>query len=314
MIFNKPKFWDFSKPNLLSYLLLPFTIIIHLNNFFQSLKIPRKNKKIISICIGNIYLGGTGKTPTAIEIFNIFKKLNYKVAIGKKFYSSQNDERMMLQKNSNLITDNSRKEILKKAIKNNNDIIVFDDGLQNKSVYYDLKIICFDSSSWIGNGLLIPSGPLRENLNSLKNYDCVILKDNLKNNLKIKKTIKKINKEIKIFSTEVKITNLKNINKQNKYLIFSGIGNPESFKNTLLKNKINVVEEVIFPDHYLYKKTDLVKIKNRAKEIGAKIITTEKDFVKISKKDRIGINLVKINLKFINKRNLINFLKSKINE
>ena len=161
---------------------------------------------------------------------------------------------------------------------------------------------------------MIPSGPLRENLNSLKNYDCVILKDNLKNNSIIKKAIKKVNKEIKIFTSEIKITNLKNINKKNKYLIFSGIGNPESFRNTLLKNKIDVIEEVVFPDHYLYKKADIVKIKNRAKEIGAKIITTEKDFVKISKKDRIGINLVKINLKFINKRNLIKFLKSKINK
>ncbi len=314
MIFNKPKFWDLSKPNFLSYLLLPFTSIIHLSNLIQNMKIPKKNKKIVSICIGNIYLGGTGKTPTALEIFKILKKLNYRVAMGKKFYSSQKDERMILHKNSNLITSDTREKIVKIAIKNKNDIIVFDDGLQNKNIFYDIKIVCFDANSWIGNGLLIPSGPLRENLNSLKNYDCVILKDNFKNNQNIENAIKKVNKKIKIFTSEVKITNLKTINKKNKYLIFSGIGNPNSFENTLLKNKINVIEKIVFPDHYDYKKKDIIMIKNRAKKIGAKILTTEKDFVKISKLDRKSINLVKINLKLKKKEVLVNFLKSKLYE
>ena len=97
-------------------------------------------------------------------------------------------------------------------------------------------------------------------------------------------------------------------------MIFSGIGNSDSFKNTLLENKINVIEEVIFPDHYDYKKQDIVKIKKRALKIGAKILTTEKDFVKISKKDRKSINLIKINLNIKNKKNFINYLKLKIYE
>ena len=314
MKLNKPKFWDLKNPNFISYLLLPFTLIIYLNNFFQSLKAPKKNKAIKSICVGNIYLGGTGKTPTALEIFKIFTNLKFKVAIGKKFYSSQKDERIVLKNNSNLIISKTREEILKKAINSKYDIIVFDDGLQNKSNFYDLKIVCFDSQNWIGNGLLIPSGPLRENLNSLKNYDCIIVKENSKKNHKIVNNIKKINKRIKIFYSEVKILNLKQINKNKKYLIFSGIGNPDSFKNTLLENKINFIEEIIFPDHYDYKRQDIIKIKQRAKRIGAKILTTEKDFVKISKIDRKGINLIKIKLNIKNKKNFVNFLKLKIYE
>ena len=180
MIINKPKFWDIKNPNFISYLLLPFTLIVHLNNLFQNLKIPKKNKNIKSMCVGNIYLGGTGKTPTTLEIFKIFTNLNFKVAIGKKFYSSQKDERIILENNSNLIISKTRREIIEKAIKNKYDIIIFDDGLQNKSIFYDLKIVCFDSQNWIGNGLLIPSGPLRESLNSLKNYDCIIIKENSK--------------------------------------------------------------------------------------------------------------------------------------
>jgi len=314
MILNKPKFWDLKNANFVSYLLLPFTLIVFLNNFFQSLKAPKRNKDIKSICVGNIYLGGTGKTPTTLEIFKILTNLNFKVAIGKKFYPSQKDERIILKNNSNLIISKTRREILEKAKKSKYDIIIFDDGLQNKSIFYDLKIVCFDSQNWIGNGLLIPSGPLRENLNSLKNYDCIIVKENSKKKHEIINKIKKVNKRIKIFYSEVKIINLKRINKNKKYLIFSGIGNSDSFKNTLLENKVNVIEEIIFPDHYDYKKQDIVKIKKRAIKIGAKILTTEKDFVKISKKDRKSINLIKINLNIKNKKNFINYLKLKIYE
>ena len=314
MILNKPKFWDLKNANFISYLLLPFTLMVYLNNLFQSLKDPKRNEDIKSICVGNIYLGGTGKTPTTLEIFKILTNLNFKVAIGKKFYPSQKDERIILKNNSNLIISKTRREILEKAKKSKYDIIIFDDGLQNKSIFYDLKIVCFDSQNWIGNGLLIPSGPLRENLNSLKNYDCIIVKENFKKKHEIINKIKKVNKRIKIFYSEVKIINLKRINKNKKYLIFSGIGNSDSFKNTLLENKVNVIEEIIFPDHYDYKKQDIVKIKKRAIKIGAKILTTEKDFVKISKKDRKSINLIKINLNIKNKKNFINYLKLKIYE
>ena len=67
------------------------------------------------------------------------------------------------------------------------------------------------------------------------------------------------------------------------YLIFSGIGNPSSFKNILIKNNFQIVEEIIFPDHFNYTKNDIDKIKIRAERLNANIITTEKDYVKISK-------------------------------
>ena len=74
MILKKPKFWDLKKPNLVSYFLLPFTLIIFLNNFFLKFKSKKKNEKIKSICVGNIYLGGTGKTSLSLKINEIFKR------------------------------------------------------------------------------------------------------------------------------------------------------------------------------------------------------------------------------------------------
>ena len=94
----KPKFWDLNKPNLLAFLLLPFTTIIMINNFILNLKKKKKFEKIKSICVGNIYVGGTGKTPSSIKIFEILKKLKYRVVIGKKFYGDQIDEIKLLKK------------------------------------------------------------------------------------------------------------------------------------------------------------------------------------------------------------------------
>jgi tetraacyldisaccharide 4'-kinase len=312
MKFKKPKFWDLKKPSLISYLLLPLTIVVKINKYFQSFKITKKNDKIRTVCVGNIYLGGTGKTPTVIKLFKILKKLKLRVAVGKKFYSSQQDERIILKNCTNLLTSNDRKSILKKAINHQQEVLIFDDGLQDKNLYYDLKIVCFDSQNWVGNGLLIPSGPLREKLDSLKEYDCVLLKDAHKKNGVIFKSIKRINNKIKVFHTYLKVSNLKKSNNLKKFLIFSGIGNPNSFKKILIENNFNIAEEMIYPDHYNYKKSDIIDIKERAKKIGAKIITTEKDYVKILPKDRKNIDVLKIKLNIKNEKTFIKFLKSKI--
>ena len=236
------------------------------------------------------------------------------VVVGKKFYESQKDEVIILNNKTELIAGKSRKKIYQRAIKKRYDSIIFDDGLQDKNFCYDLQIVCFDAQKFVGNNLLIPAGPLREKIDSLKKYDCVFLKDNTTNKIKVNKFLKKINKNIKIFNTYLKIQNLYKFNKSNKYLIFSGIGNPDNFKKILLKNKINIIKEIIFPDHYDYNNRDIKKIKDQAKHIGAQIITTEKDYVKISKIERKNINFLKVDLIIKNEKKFISYLKSKINE
>ena len=312
MILKKPKFWDYGKGNLLAYVLLPLTLPVMLNNFFLNLKKSKKNKKIKLICIGNIYIGGTGKTPAVINLFKILKKFDLNVSIGKKFYKSHIDEIDLLKKESNVIVDKSRKKIIQKAEKDKIDCLIFDDGLQDKTVSYDIQFVCFDSKSWIGNGLLIPSGPLREKLNSLKKYDAVFLKnlnDNIDNKINL---IRSYNSNIKVFSTNYEIRNLNKFDISKDYLIFSGIGNPESFRGLLEKNKFKIIEEIIFPDHFTYSKKNIDFIKKRSKEINAKIITTEKDYKKISKIDPEDIEFLKVETKIDDEINFLNFIKSKI--
>ena len=87
MKFKKPKFWDQRKPNILAYLLSPFTLIIKINNLFLNSKSKEKFREITTICVGNIYLGGTGKTPTTIKLYELMRESNFKVCTAKKIYS-----------------------------------------------------------------------------------------------------------------------------------------------------------------------------------------------------------------------------------
>ena len=314
MNFKKPKFWDLDKPSFFSYLLLPLTFIVRLNNLILNHSLGFRSKKIKTICIGNIYIGGTGKTPTTLKLYNILKILNYDVVTAKKFYLSQKDEQIILDNKTNLITAKNRKKIVEQSLTKSKEIIIFDDGLQDKSINYDLKFVCFDAECWIGNGQLIPSGPLREKLGSLKKYDAVFLKNN--NNVldKILETIKNLNPLIKIFITGYAALSLNKFNLSNKYLFFSGIGNPNSFKNILLKENFLIVDEIIYPDHYNYSEVEINKILEKAKKLNAKIITTEKDYVKIPKKYQRDIDFLEIDLKIMDEDKLINFLKLKLNE
>ena len=310
MNIRKPKFWDLKKPNLISYLLTPFTFPLIINNFFLNKKKERM-EEIKSICVGNIYIGGTGKTPTTIKLYEIMRKIEPQICTGKKFYSNHEDEKIILEKKTNLISDKCRKKIIEIAIKKKQKIIIFDDGLQDKNINYDLKFVCFDTENWIGNGKLIPAGPLREKISSLKKYDVVFLKDSGFNK-NIIEIIKNYNQNIEIFNTFYQIKNSQNFDLSKKYLVFSGIGNPKNFINLLNKNNFKIIEQIVFPDHYDYKQKDIDFIKNKASKINAEIITTEKDYVKISPLNDEKINFLEIDLKIENEKKLIEFINKKI--
>tara|TARA_B110000967_G_scaffold184922_1_gene204761 strand:+ start:903 stop:1844 length:942 start_codon:yes stop_codon:yes gene_type:complete len=310
MKLKKPRFWDYKQPNFLSYLLLPFTLPLILNNFFLDIK---KNKSVKSkttkICIGNIYIGGTAKTPLTIKLYQILNDLKFRTATIKKFYKDHYDEQEILASKTNFYCEKNRISALKKAIRDNLDVVIFDDGLQDKSMDYDLKFVCFNNTKWVGNGFLIPAGPLREKIKSISKYDAVFINGNEKDNSALKLLLNKHNPNIQIFESCYKTINIDQFDINEKYLIFSGIGNPESFKEILIKNKINITKEIIFPDHYSYTQKDIINIKAQAKELNSKIVTTEKDYVKIKSDKNIDIKYLKIELDIKNEKKLIDYLR-----
>ena len=191
---KRPIFWD--SFNFISLLLLPFSLITIIFNFFKSLSL-KKYFKIKTICVGNIYLGGTGKTPLVLKI-NDMLKYKFKTVLIKKKYIDQIDEQNILSKYGNLICLSFRDIALRIAEKKNYQLAILDDGLQDKSLNYDISIACFNSSELVGNGLVLPAGPLRERITNILNYDLAFLNGE-KNNKSFEKTLMRLNPNLKIF-------------------------------------------------------------------------------------------------------------------
>lgn len=302
----RPVFWK--DKNILSYILYPVSLIFILIIFLKKMW-KQKKFKIKTICIGNIFIGGTGKTSLSIEIYKMINK-KIKTTYIKKKYKNQVDEKQLLQKNGNVFFEKHREDALKLAQDKNFKVAILDDGLQQKNIKYDLKIVCFNSKEAIGNEFIIPSGPLREKFNEIKNYDLVFIIGNNPNK-KLFNKIKKIKKKSSIFLANYVPTNLSQFNLKKKYLIFSGIGNPHEFENTLIKNKFKIEEKVTFPDHYEYKDKDLKNIRDLAKKKKLDIITTEKDFLRLKKRQKKNIKFLIVKLDISKKSKLKKILLKK---
>ena len=302
MNLKKPKFWDYKKPNIYAYLLLPLTYLVKILNYLNYKFIKRNLKRtgIKTICIGNIYVGGTGKTSLSIKINEILNKQEIKSCFIKKFYKTQLDEQKLLNSRGKLFLSAKRRDAIYEAEKQNYKVAICDDGLQDKSIDYDLKFVCFNSINWIGNGMTLPSGPLRENINNLKNYEHVFINGNLENLEEIKKQIFKINPQINIYFGIYEPINITEFKKDDKYIVFSGIGNHKTFVSMIQNYKLTILKDIEFPDHYKYNKKDINKILDYANQLNCKIITTEKDFLRLENVENEKIKYLKSELKILN--------------
>ena len=299
MKFKKPKFWN--SINFLSVILLPFSLLTLVFNIFKSQVITENRFNIPIICVGNIFIGGTGKTPLSIYIYNLLKNKKFKPAIVRKYYPSHADEiNFTKSKVRQFFSDRKRLESISKAIIKKNNVIIMDDGMQDVSVNKDLSIMCFNSTDLIGNGFLLPAGPLREQLKKVNS--CRIAVINGKRNILFEKKLKSISDSIEIFQSKYEIKNLKRL-RGKKILAFAGIGNPKNFFKLLRENGLKIKQEISFPDHYNYKKSEVKNLMLLAKEKGLKLITTEKDYFRIKQLGFKKIDYVSVNLKIINFKN-----------
>jgi len=310
MNLKKPKFWDFKKPSILAYLLLPISYLFKLIRLFK-IESNIKKSKIKTICVGNIYLGGTGKTSLSIKINEILTEKKIKSCFVKKFYSTQFDEQKLLESRGKLFTSSKRIDAINIAENEGYDVAILDDGLQDSSINYDLRFVCFNNINWIGNGFTIPAGPLRESINNLKNYKHIFLNGNLENLDNIKKHIYKINPNINLYIGKYVPLDVEKFNKDKNYLVFSGIGNHQTFISMLREYKFNVVKDIEFPDHYKYNNFDINKIQKLSDNLNCQIITTEKDYLRLDKEKIPNINFIKSELKILDEEKLISTILNK---
>ena len=192
-------------------------------------------------------------------------------------------------------------------------MVLLDDGFQNSKINKDLSLVVVDSEVLFGNEFIFPLGPLREPISSgLSRADAIILVDNNhKNTHKIDrlKTDNKIPVLKGCINKKKKSTN----NKNKEVLAFSGIAFPDKFFKTLKDMGYTVIKTKVFPDHYPYTLKDMIKLKNYAENYGLKLITTEKDIVRVPKRFHEFIDIIQIEFQFKNSEKIKEMIKKILN-
>ena len=301
----KPKFWDHK--NFISLSLFPVSLIIQLVILLKKKFTKVSSFKIPIVCIGNIYVGGTGKTPLSILVSKELSKIGKKPVIIRKYYKEHMDEHSMIKENfSHLILNSDRACAIQEAQNKNFDTAILDDGFQDYKIKKDLSIICFNSN-FEGNEFVIPAGPLRENLNSIKNAQIIVI--NGYKNLKFEKKILDINNNIDIYYSKYIAIDYDKFN-QKELLVITGIGNPENFLKLLNNHNLKIAKKYIYPDHYSFSKEEIDNFISEAKKNGYQIICTEKDFHRIKVYDIKEIDYLKVELVLEKKEKLIKKIKS----
>ncbi len=327
-----PNFWYkknfFSK--LTGYFFFPVSLLWIAVSIIKKIVIKPYTTKLKVFCIGNLTVGGTGKTPFTIYVYKLLKSLGYNPVFLTRGYGGTSklpivvepfhepylvgDEAILLSKIGTTVVSKNRAkgaQFIEKFIKKF-DVILMDDGLQNYQLRQDLKILLVDKKNTFGNNLCLPAGPLREPVKSgLKKIDLIVLTGDRQNKSQV--MFEKY-KHIPIFESKLKLH--KNNNDKNyNYLAFCALANPKKFFNTLVENKYKVSKRIMFPDHHAYTNKDIDNIINQARTHNLKIITTEKDFVKI-KKNKSGIDYLSIemNLSIKDKYIFKKLIESKLNE
>jgi len=289
------------------FFLFPSTLIFGMVNivweYYWRLRKPVKVDAIV-ISIGNIAVGGTGKTTLTAYVARRFQESGKKVAVVAKGYKRKSsgpvtvssdaafpwekigDEPAMLARmlpGIKIYIDSDKTAAARRAANDGNEIIIIDDGFQHRKLYRDLDIVCLNSDEPFGNHLLLPSGILREPIRALRRANAIVwFGSSYKNNSweNIVPIYHAYKENIAIKSLDGNPINIEN----KRTLAFCGIGNPDSFRRSLKQAGCQLADFIQFRDHYHYDKADMERIAAKARELEVHfVITTMKDMVKVEK-------------------------------
>ena len=312
-----PTFW-FKRFHPFSILLFPISLIyILIHNLNRKLKTEVKVNVPI-ICIGNLIVGGAGKTSIVIALRKLLHKKFANIYVLTRGYKGSHrsmhfvsktddvdlvgDEAILHKQYGNVLVAKNRIDGAKACIDRNADLIILDDGFQSKHVKKDVSFIVCDAQRQFGNKMCIPSGPLRETISSgIKRTDAIIFIQ--RNNEKLDLNIQN---KIPVFYAKRIIKT--NVNIKKKIFAFCGLGNPESFFNSIRDIGFKIVKRKIFPDHYSYSHEEILELKKLANLDNLVLITSEKDILRLNKQDRKNINTVSSEILFLEKKRLCDFL------
>lgn len=287
-----PSFW--SKPSWISTLLKPLGACYAASVAHRFRRTKPYQSSVPVICVGNLSVGGTGKTPVCLAIMERLKFAGYfflnhgykskttGVLVEPNTHTAFDvgDEAMLLASYAPTVVDNHRARGAQLAVKSGAKGIIMDDGFQNPSLIKTLSFVVVDGKMGFGNECVLPAGPLREPvLKGLKRADAIIIAG--EDTWGVAFYLKRHKIELPVLTGRF-VLNPKILDMlQNKQVFaFAGLGNPHKFFDALSSVGIQVVGTQSFPDHYYYTRFDVEEIRQKAGE--AIIVTTTKDAVKLS--------------------------------
>jgi tetraacyldisaccharide 4'-kinase len=246
------------------------------------------------ICVGNVTVGGTGKTPTALAIAALLQRWGLRVAFLSRGYggtlrgpvevdparhgsSEVGDEPLLLAARASTWVARDRKDGARLAIADGADAIVMDDGLQNPAVRKDLRLVVVDAAYGFGNERVLPAGPLREPLaRGLGRADAFVLIGEDRHGL-----ASTLSRHAPVLRAAFVPDNAARALAGRKVYAFAGIGRPEKFFATLDALGTVRIAAHRFPDHHPYSEEEITSLIDAAKRGGAIPVTTAKDFVRL---------------------------------
>lgn len=301
-----PKFW-YQSTGPMARALLPLGCVYFVGAKVRSLLAWPYKADVPVICVGNVVAGGSGKTPTALAIAALLQKKGQKPAFVTRGYGGKQrgplkvdtahhgsvevgDEALLLARQAPTWIGRNRVKAIRKAEKFASHIIL-DDGLQNPHIKPDISLLVIDAAVGIGNRQIIPAGPLREPLKqALKRVVAVVVIGEGRVEGFDKPVIRAVLKPVlpPQFPRDA------------KFLAFAGIGRPEKFYDVCRKAGLNLVATEDFADHHRFRKRELEKLERKAQSLGAKLLTTDKDHVRLPDNFKKRVLTVPVQLEFEN--------------
>jgi tetraacyldisaccharide 4'-kinase len=264
---------------------------------------PYRSKASV-ICVGNLTAGGAGKTPIAIAIADVLRargrnpffltrgyggRLHGPILVGDDSSARDvGDEPLLLHRVAPVVVARDRHAGAVLAEAHGADTIIMDDGLQNFGLAKDLSLVVVDGESGFGNGYVVPAGPLREPIaQGLARADAVII-------------VGDGNPDLATFPRPVLRAHLLQQDDlaHRRLVAFAGIGRPEKFFQALEASGAELAATKRYADHHAYTPSEIARLKSKARSCDALLVTTEKDFVRLTQAEREGMHAVPIRAVF----------------
>ena len=315
MFFLAPKFWQDN--NILSKILQPAAWGYEYISLWHSKRTKTQKVSVPVICVGNLVMGGAGKTPTVLALVDILKKLDFnphilsrgyravikdsiRVDPTKHSYLQVGDEALLLAEKATTWAGQNRALSAKLAISHGANVIIMDDGLQNNSLFKDVSLLVVDTLQGFGNGKVFPAGPLRESPNRgvRKANITIAIGDGVLPKGTHHATRAHMRATDQVLPRPV--------------IAFAGLGYPEKFNRTLQQYGFEVKRFISFPDHHPYTIPEMERLVKMASLRKLELITTAKDFLRIPERFKKKVFSFNVKLEFDEPEKLHEFMASKL--